>query len=230
VPFGFLKKVSPESLLTVVAEERSQTIALILSHLPAPLSAAVVAKLPSKKQLDVVRRIATMEQPREEVVRDVERGIEARMRLALMPQSESAGGISAVAQMLNVSNRLTNKSIFEYLEQEDPELVDQIRRRMFVFDDLMRLDESALQSLLKDIEPAQWALALKGASEELKSKIVGSLSHRASNTLLEEIQCLGPVRVSDVETAQQQVLRAVRRLEDAEEFSIAAGDPERMVA
>lgn len=230
VPFGFLQKAGPENLLTFVVEEHAQTIALILSHLPATLSAAVLAKLPSNKQLDVVRRIATMEQTSPEVVRDVERSLEVRMRSTFMQQLEKAGGVSAVAQMLNVTDRMTNKAILENLEQESPELVEQIRRLMFVFDDLMKLDDKAIQSLLKEVENAQWALALKGASEELKSKIMGNLSQRASAMLMEEMQYLGPVRVSDVETAQQQIVDTVRRLEDSGEIIVAAGETERLIA
>ncbi len=230
VPFGFLQKAGAENLLTFVVEEHAQTIALILSHLPAALSAAVLAKLPSNKQLEVVRRIATMEQTSPDVVRDVERSLEVRMRSTFMQQFEKAGGISSVAQMLNVTDRMTNKAILENLEQESPELVEQIRRLMFVFDDLMKLDDKAIQSLLKEVENAQWALALKGASEELKSKIMGNLSQRAAAMLTEEMQYLGPVRVSDVETAQQQIVDTVRRLEDSGEIIVSAGETERLIA
>jgi flagellar motor switch protein FliG len=230
VPFGFLQKAGPENLLTFVVEEHAQTIALILSHLPAALSAAVLSKLPSNKQLEVVRRIATMEQTSPDVVRDVERSLEVRMRSTFMQQLEKAGGVSSVAQMLNVTDRMTNKAILENLEQESPELVEQIRRLMFVFDDLMKLDDKSIQVLLKEVENSQWALALKGASEELKTKIMGNLSQRASAMLAEEMQYLGPVRVSDVETAQQQIVDTVRRLEDSGEIIIAAGDTERLIA
>ena len=141
VPFGFLQKAGPENLLTFVIEEHPQTIALILSHLPSALSAQVLSKLPSNKQLEVVSRVATMEQTSPEVVQDVERSLEIRMKSTFMQQLEKAGGVSAVAQMLNVTDRMTNKAILESLEQESPELVDQIRRLMFVFDDLMKLDD-----------------------------------------------------------------------------------------
>jgi flagellar motor switch protein FliG len=230
VPFGFLHKAGPENLLTFVVEEHPQTIALILSHLPSALAAQVLSGLPSTKQLEVVRRVATMEQTSPEVVRDVEKSLEGRMTTTFNQQLEKAGGVSAVAQMLNVTDRMTNKSILESLEQESPELVDQIRRLMFVFDDLMKLDDKSIQSLLKEVENAQWALALKGASEELRTKIMGNLSQRAAAMLLEEIQYLGPVRVSDVEAAQQAIVDTVRRLEDSGEIVVSAGDAERMIA
>jgi flagellar motor switch protein FliG len=230
VPFGFLHKAGPENLLTFVVEEHPQTIALILSHLPSALAAQVLSGLPSTKQLEVVRRVATMEQTSPEVIRDVEKSLEGRMTTTFNQQLEKAGGVSAVAQMLNVTDRMTNKSILESLEQESPELVDQIRRLMFVFDDLMKLDDKSIQALLKEVENAQWALALKGASEELRTKIMGNLSQRAAAMLLEEIQYLGPVRVSDVEAAQQSIVDSVRRLEDSGEIVVSAGDAERMIA
>jgi flagellar motor switch protein FliG len=230
VPFGFLHKAGPENLLTFVVEEHPQTIALILSHLPSALAAQVLSGLPSTKQLEVVRRVATMEQTSPEVIRDVEKSLEGRMTTTFNQQLEKAGGVSAVAQMLNVTDRMTNKSILESLEQESPELVDQIRRLMFVFDDLMKLDDKSIQALLKEVENAQWALALKGASEELRTKIMGNLSQRAAAMLLEEIQYLGPVRVSDVEAAQQAIVDTVRRLEDSGEIVVSAGDAERMIA
>src|SRR5262245_12256184 len=230
VPFGFLHKSAPENLLTFVVEEHPQTIALILSHLPAGLAAQVLSGLPSTKQLEVVRRIATMEQTSPEVVHEVEKSLESRMTSTFNQQFEKAGGVSSVAQMLNVTDRMTNKSILESLEQENPELVEQIRRLMFVFDDLMKLDDKSIQALLKEVENAQWALALKGASEELKGKIMSNLSQRAAAMLQEEIQYLGPVRVSDVEAAQQGIVDTVRRLEDAGEIVVSAGESERLIA
>ncbi len=230
VPFGFLHKAGPENLLTFVSEEHPQTIALILSHLPASLAAQVLSGLPSTKQLEVVRRVATMEQTSPEVVHDVEKSLEGRMTSTFNQQLEKAGGVSSVAQMLNVTDRMTNKTILESLEQESPELVDQIRRLMFVFDDLMKLDDKSIQALLKEVENAQWALSLKGASEELKGKIMGNLSQRAAATLQDEIHDLGPVRVSDVEAAQQAIVDTLRRLEDSGEIVVAAGDAERLIA
>lgn len=229
VPFGFLQKTGAENLLTFVMEEHPQTIALILSHLPSGLAAEVLSGLPSNKQLEVIRRVANMEQTSPEVVRDVEKSLETRMRSMFMQQLEKAGGVQSVAQILNVTDRMTNKAILESLEQEDPELVEQIRRLMFVFDDLMKLDDKAIQMLLKEVENSQWALALKGASEELRAKITGNLSQRAAAMLQEEMQYLGPVRVSDVEATQQIIVDAVRRLEDSGEIVISAGATEKMI-
>jgi len=223
VPFGFLQRAGADNLVTFIVEEHPQTIALIMSHLPGTLAAEVLSRLPSNKQLEVVRRIANMEQTSPEVVRDVEASLERRMTSTFNQQMENAGGVPTVAQILNVTDRMTNKGILESLEQEDAELVDEIKRLMFVFDDLLKLDDKAIQALLKEVDNNQWAVALKGASEEIKQKVLGNLSQRAAQLLTEEMEYLGPVRVSDVETMQQQIVDTVRRLEDAGEIEITNG-------
>lgn len=223
IPFGFLQKAGADNLLTFVSEEHPQTIALILSHLPSAMSAEVLAGLPSNKQIEVIRRIATMEQTSPEVIHDVEASLQGRMTSTFNQQLEKAGGVPRVAEILNVTDRMTNKGILESLEQEDAELVDDIRRLMFVFDDLLKLDNKAIQALLKEVDNPQWAVALKGASEEIRQKVLGNLSQRAADMLREEMDYLGPVRVSDVESMQQQIVDAVRRLEDAGEIEIGGG-------
>ncbi|HID22014.1 MAG TPA: flagellar motor switch protein FliG, partial [Planctomycetaceae bacterium] len=142
---------------------------------------------------------------------------------------EVTGGVQLVAQILNVTDRATNKGILENLEQEDAELVEEIQRLMFVFEDLLKLDDKSIQRLLKEVDNSQWALALKGASEEIKQKVLNNLSQRAAELLREEMEYLGPVRVSDVEAAQQQIVDTVRRLEDAGEIVIAAGGEEEFI-
>ncbi|MGE5192883.1 MAG: flagellar motor switch protein FliG, partial [Deltaproteobacteria bacterium] len=230
VPFGFLRDAGPENLLSLVVEEHPQTIALILSHIPAGLAAQVLSGLPSIKQLEVVRRIATMEQTSPEVVQEVEKSLERRMTSTFNRRFEKAEGSSSLAQMLNVTDRMANGSILESLEKESPELFDKIRRLMFVFDDLVKLDDQSLDPLLEEVENAQWALALKGASESLKGKIMRNLSREDAAMLDEEIQYLGPVRVSDVEAAQQAIVDTVRRLEDAGEIVVSAAAAERLFA
>lgn len=230
VPFGFLHKAGADNLLTFIVEEHPQTIALIMSHLPPALSAEVLSGLPSNKQLEVIRRIANMEQTSPEVVRDVEASLEKRMTSTFHQQMEKAGGVPMVAQILNVTDRMTNKGILEALEQDDDELVDEIRRLMFVFDDLLKLDNKAIQSLLKEVDNHQWAVALKGASEDIRQKVFSNLSQRAAELLKEEMEYLGPVRVSEVENVQQQIVDAVRRLEDAGEIEIAtSGESEQYI-
>jgi flagellar motor switch protein FliG len=201
-----------------------------MSHLPTALAAEVLSGLPANKQLEVIRRVANMEQTSPEVIRDVEKSLERRMTSTFSQQMENAGGVSMVAQILNVTDRMTNKGILESLEQEDGELVDQIRRLMFVFDDLLKLDDRSIQALLKEVDNSQWALALKGSSEELKSKILSNLSQRAAALLQEEMQYIGPVRVSDVESMQQQIVDTVRRLEDAGEIVVSSNQAsEKMI-
>jgi flagellar motor switch protein FliG len=229
VPFVFLQKSGAENLLTFIIEEHPQTIALIMSHLPATLSAEVLSGLPTNKQLEVIRRIAAMEQTSPDVVRDVEASLEDRMRSTFNQQMEKAGGVQTVAQILNVTDRMTNRGILEILEDEDGELVDEIRRLMFVFDDLLKLDDRAIQALLKEVDNTQWAVSLKGASEAIKEKILSNLSQRAAELLKEEMEYLGPVKVSEVETIQQQIVDIVRRLEDSGEIEISAGEVEQYI-
>lgn len=222
IPFGFLQKVGADNLLTFIVEEHPQTIALVMSHLPTQLSAEVLAGLPINKQAEVIRRIANMEQTSPEVVEDVERGLERRMTSTFSQQLEKAGGIPMVAQILNVTDRMTNKGILENLEDEDVELAEEIKRLMFVFDDLLKLDNKAIQALLKEVDNKQWAVALKGASEDIQEKVLGNLSQRAAEMLREEMEYLGPVKVSDVESNQQQIVDTVRRLEDAGEIELGS--------
>lgn len=226
MPFGFLKKVDPQNLLTFIIDEHPQTIALILSHLNANFGAQIIAGLPTERQLAVIRRIANMGQTNPEVIREVELGLESRMSSVMSQSFENAGGVSSVAEILNVTDRATERALLENLAQEDPDLVEEIRRLMFVFDDINKLSDKDVQTVLKNVEAAQWAMALKGASEELKTKILGNMSQRASQMLKEEMEFLGPVRLSDVEGVQQQIVDIVRRLEDAGELTINAGSEE----
>ena len=223
VPFGFLHKVSADNILTFIIEEHPQTISLIMSHLPNSTAAEVLSGLPADKQLEVIQRVAHMEQTNPEVIADVEASLEARMTSTIGQQMEKAGGVPMVAQILNVTDRMTNRGILENLDEEDGELADEIRRLMFVFEDLLKLDDKAIQSLLKEVDNSQWALSLKGASEEIQSKVLGNLSQRAADMLREEMEYLGSVRLSDVEEMQQQVVDTVRRLEDSGEIVVASG-------
>lgn len=230
VPFGFLQKVDSQNLLTFILDEHPQTIALILSHMSPAQAAAVIAGLPPERQLSVVRRIATMGQTSPEIIHEVEKGLEHRMSSVMSQQFENAGGVSAVAEILNVTDRATERTLLENLAQEDPELVEEIRRLMFVFEDIAKFTDRDIQTVLKNVESSQWAMALKGASDELKQKILGNMSKRAATLLQEEMEYLGPVRASAVEQVQQQIVDIIRRLEDAGEITIhAAEEEERFV-
>jgi len=230
LPFGFLQKVDSQNLLTFIVDEHPQTIALVLSHVPPTQAAAIISGLPAERQLSVVRRIATMGQTSPEIIHEVEKGLEHRMSSVMSQQFEKTGGVAAVAEILNVVDRATEKSLLENLTQEDADLVEEIRRLMFVFDDITKFSDRDIQSILKNVESSQWAMALKGASEELKQKILGNMSKRAATLLLEEMEYLGPVRASSVEQVQQQIVDIIRRLEDASEITIhGAEEEERFV-
>jgi flagellar motor switch protein FliG len=220
-PFAFLQKAEAENLLTFIQDEHPQTIALILCHLPHHKAAEILGGLPAAKQVEVVKRCANMEQTNPEVIKEVERGLESRLSSMLMQSMEKAGGIPTVAEMLNLADRSTEKQIMEGLEAEDPDLVEQIRRLMFVFEDIKMVDDKGIQALLKEVENDELGLALKTASEELKEKIFRNMSERAAALIKEDMQYSGPVRVADVEAAQQRIVDIVRRLEDSGEIVIA---------
>jgi flagellar motor switch protein FliG len=224
MPFAFLQKVDPTNLLTFVMDEHPQTIALILSHLPPQKSAQVINGLQGERQLSVVRRIARMGQTSPEIVHEVEKGLELRMSSIAGQSFEAAGGVDAIAEILNVTDRATERTLLESLAQEDPDLVEEIRRRMFVFDDISKFATKDIQTVLKNVENSQWALALKTAGEDLKQKILGNMSSRAAEMLKEEMDYLGPVKRSAVEQMQQQIVDIVRKLEDSGEITISAGE------
>jgi len=226
MPFGFLQKVDSQNLLTFIIDEHPQTIAVILCHLPASQAAEIMRGLPPDRQISVIRRIAIMGQTSPEIIDEVERGLQNRMSSVMSQQYENAGGVEAVAGILNVIDRATERSLLENLAQEDPELVEEIRRLMFVFDDVAKLSNRDIQTLLKNVESSQWAMALKGASEELRDKILSNMSKRASDLLREEMEYLGAVRLSNVEQVQQQIVDIVRRLEDAGEITTHSDEEE----
>lgn len=227
-PFAFLQKAESENLLTFIQDEHPQTISLILSHLPYHKAGEILAGLPAQKQVEVVKRVANMEQTNPEVIREVEKGLESRLSNMLAQRFEKAGGVESVAEMLNLVDRTTEKGIMEGLEAEDPDLVESIRRLMFVFEDVLLVDDKGIQAVLKEVDNDELALALKTASEELQEKVLGNMSERASQLIREDMEFMGPVRVSDVETAQQRIVDIVRRLEDSGEIIISgrggAGD------
>ena len=230
-PFAFLQKAESENLLTFIQDEHPQTIALILAHLNPTKASEILVGLPSQKQIEVVKRIANMEQTNPEVIKEVERGLEHRLSDIVSQTFDKTGGVDTVAEMLNLADRSTEKGIMEGLEAEDPDLVEQIRRLMFVFEDILLVNDKGIQGVLKEIDNDALALALKTASEELKAKIFKNMSERAAQLIAEDMQFMGPVRVSDVEAAQQKIVDVVRRLEDSGEIVISGrgGEKEMIV-
>ncbi len=229
-PFAFLQKAESENLLTFIQDEHPQTIALIVCHLPHHKAAEILVGLPQQKQIEVIKRIANMEQTNPEVIREVEKGLESRLATMLTQSMEKAGGVPTVAEILNLADRTSEKAIMEGLEADDPELVEEIRRLMFVFEDVKMVDDKGIQAVLREVDNSELALALKTASEELQKKIFGNMSERAAALIKEDMQFMGPVRVSDVEASQQRIVDIVRRLEEAGEIIIAGrGGAEELV-
>jgi flagellar motor switch protein FliG len=230
-PFSFLQRAESDNLMTFIQDEHPQTIALILCHLPHHKASEIIAGLPMQKQIEVIKRVANMEQTSPEVIKEVERGLESRLSSMLMQSMEKSGGVPTVAEILNLVDRSTEKAIMEGLEGEDPDLVEQIRRLMFVFEDIRKVNDKGIQAVLKEVDNSELALALKTASEELKGKIFKNMSERAAQLIKEDMEYMGPVKVSDVESAQQRVVDIVRRLEEAGDVVIEGrgGDTEALV-
>jgi len=226
-PFAFLQRAESENLLTFIEDEHPQTIALIISHLSHHKASEILVGLPEQKQIEVVRRVASMDQTNPEVIRQVEAGLEARLSNMLMHSMEKVGGVETVAEILNLCDRTTEKSIMEGIENEDPELVENIRRLMFVFEDIKLVNDKGIQSVLKEVDNDELGLALKTASEELKEKIFGNMSARASELIKEDMEYMGPVRLSDVESAQQRIVDIVRRLEESGDIIISGRGGEK---
>lgn len=220
VPFEFLKKADPGQIVTFIQDEHPQTIALILAHLEPDVSAIVLSALSQEIRTDVVLRIASMDRTPPEIVREVERVLERKMASVFSQGFTFAGGVKEVAEILNRIERATEKNIMSELEERDPELADEIARLMFTFDDLIYVDDSGIQKALREIEQKDLALALKQANEDVKEKILRNMSSRAREMIQEEMEYMGPVRLRNVEEAQQKIVGVVRRLEEAGEIVI----------
>ena len=220
-PFSFLQKAESENLLTFIQDEHPQTIALIVSHLPHHKASEILVGLGEEKQVEVVRRVANMEQTNPDVIREVELGLESRLSSMIMHSMEKVGGVETVAEILNLCDRSTERTIMDGVEGEDPTLVEEIRRLMFVFEDIGLVDDKGIQRVLKEIENDELCVALKPASEDLREKILGNMSSRAAEMIREDMEFMGPVRVTDVEAAQQRIVDVVRRLEDTGEIVIS---------
>ncbi len=222
-PFLAIHQADPKQLADFIRREQPQTIALILANLEPEAAALVLANLPVEMRGDIVQRLATMETTSPEVIKQVDQVLERRLESVLGSDVSTVGGVKAVAKILNRIDRSAEKLIFEALEPENPELAEEIRRLMFLFDDLARLDDRAMQRVLKDVEQKDLALAMKAAADAVVNKIYANLSERAQGLLRQEIEYLGPVRLKDVEDAQARVVRAVRALEEAGEIVISTG-------
>lgn len=228
-PFDFIRNTEPGQLINFIQGEHPQTIALILAYLEPEKASAILSALPPERQSDVAKRIAMMDTTSPDVIKEVERVLERKLS-SIAPQEMSvAGGVKSVVEIINRVDRATEKTIMESLEVQDPELAEEIRKLMFVFEDIVMIDDRSVQRVLREVESQDLGLALKGASNEVTQKIFSNMSTRAADMLREEVQFMGPVRLRDVEDAQQRIVNIIRRLEDAGEIVVARGGGDEVI-
>lgn len=228
-PFEFVRKTDPSQLLNFIQDEHPQTIAMILSYLAPGQSALVLGALPPEKQADVARRIAMMDRTSPDVIKEVERVLERKLASLVNQDYTIVGGVDAIVSILGNVDRGTEKHIMESLEIEEPELADEIRKKMFVFEDILLLDDRAIQRVLREVDNADLELALKSTTEEVQNVIFKNLSKRLAAMIKEDMDFMGPVRMKDVEEAQQKIVGIIRRLEDSAEIVISRGGGDDIV-
>lgn len=228
-PFEFVRKTDPSQLLNFIQDENSQTIALILSYLSANHAATIVSALSPDKQADVAKRIAQMDRTSPDTIRDVEHVLERKLASLVNQDYTIAGGVDAIVEILNTVDRGTEKHIMETLEIEEPELADEIRRKMFVFEDILSLDDRSIQRVLREVDNNELATALKSAGEEVQTVIFNNLSKRLVAMIKDDMDFMGPVRLKDVEEAQQKIVNIIRKLEDSGEIVISRGGGDEIV-
>mgnify|MGYP001109928338 FL=1 len=228
-PFEFIRKTDPSQLLNFIQDEHPQTIALILSYLPASQASMVVSSLPPEKQADVARRIAQMDRTSPDVIKQVEKVLERKLSSLVNQDYTIVGGVDAIVSILNSVDRGTEKHIMETLEVEEPELADEIRKKMFVFEDILVLDDRAIQRVLRDVDNNDLAIALKGSNEEVQNVIFNNQSKRLATMIKEDMEFMGPVRMKDVEEAQQKIVNIIRKLEESGEIVISRGGGDEII-
>ena len=228
-PFEFVRKTDATQLLNFIQDEHPQTIALILSYLSTSQAAAIVAALPQDKQPDVAKRIAQMDRTSPDVIKEVENVLEKKLANLVNQDFTIAGGVDAVVDILNTVDRGTEKHIMETLEIDEPELADEIRKKMFVFEDILTLDDRSIQRVMHEVDNNEIAVALKNANEDVQAAIFNNMSKRLAQMIKEDMEFMGPVRMKDVEEAQQKIVNIIRKLEDSGEIIIARGGGAELV-
>jgi flagellar motor switch protein FliG len=228
-PFDFIKRTDPSHLINFIQNEHPQTIALILSYLEPKKASNIIAALNPDLQADVAKRIATMDRTNPEVVREVERILERQISAIATEEFASVGGIPTVVEILNSADSTTMKNILEKLEEEDPDLAEEIKKNMFVFEDIVQLDDKSVQRLLREVDMADVAKALKNVDTEVQDKIFRNLSKRSQTLLKEDMEFMGPIRLKDVEEAQSKIVAVIRRLEEQGEIQIARGGEDEII-
>jgi flagellar motor switch protein FliG len=229
-PFDFIRRTDPTHLLNFIQQEHPQTIALILAYLEPQKASVILGSLPNDIQSDVAKRIATMDRTTPEVLREVERVLEKKLSTLSTEDYTSAGGVESIVEILNLVDRSTEKIIIESLEEEDPELAEEIKKRMFVFEDIVMLDDRAIQKVLREVDTSELAKALKAVDSEVQDKIFRNMSKRAAGLLKDDMEYMGPIRMKDVEESQQKIVSIIRKLEEQGEIVVArAGEDELVV-
>lgn len=228
-PFDFARKTDPGQLLNFIQNEHPQTIALILAYLHPQQAGLILSSLTPELQVDVARRLAKLDRTTPEVLQEIESTLEQRLSAFVMDDYTVAGGIEAAVDILNMVDRATEKTIIDALEEEEPELAEEIRKRMFVFEDIILLDDRSIQKVLREVDSKDLALALKTASEEVSSRIYRNMSKRAAEMLREDIEYMGPARLRDIEETQQKIVAIIRRLEETGEIIIARGGEDEVI-
>ncbi len=228
-PFEFVRKTDASQVLNFIQDEHPQTIAMILSYLSPNQASMIIGSLEAEKQADVAKRIAMMDRTSPDVIKEVESVLERKLASLANQDYTIVGGVDAIVSILNTVDRSTEKHIMETLEVEEPELADEIRKKMFVFEDILLLDDRAIQRVLRDVENSDLAVALKGSNEEVKGAILKNLSKRLAAMIEEDMEFMGPVRMKDVEEAQQKIVAVIRKLEDSAEIVISRGGGDEIV-
>ena len=228
-PFEFIRKTDPSQIINFIQDEHPQTIALILSYLSPAQSASILSSLAPDRQADVARRIAVMDRTSPDVIKEVEKVLESKLASLVNQDYTIIGGVDAVVEILNTVDRGTERHIMETLEIEEPELADEIRKKMFVFEDILLLDDKAIQRVLRDVDNSDLEMALKSANEQVQNAIFKNLSSRLAVMIKEDMEFMGPVRMKDVEEAQQKIVNIIRKLEDTGEIIISRGGGDEVV-
>ncbi len=228
-PFEFIRKTEASQILNFIQDEHPQTIALILSYLSPQQAAAIISALTPDKQTDVAKRIAMMDRTSPDVIKEVENILEQKLSSLVSQDYTIVGGVDSVVEVLNTVDRGTEKHIMENLEIEEPELADEIRKKMFVFEDILMLDDRSIQRVLREVENSELAVALKNANEEVQNVIFNNMSSRLADMIREDMEYMGPVRLKDVEEAQQKIVNVIRKLEDSAEIVISRGGGDEII-
>ncbi|MCL1997930.1 MAG: flagellar motor switch protein FliG [Turicibacter sp.] len=228
-PFDFIRKTDASQIINFIQNEHPQTIALILSYLRPQQAGEVLSSLAEDKQADVARRIAIMDRTAPDVIKEVERALEKKLSLLMMDDFATVGGVDSVVDILNAVDRTTERHIMETLDAEDVELSEEIRKKMFVFEDILSLSNRDVQKILKEVDAKELSMALKGSTEDLQAHIFANMSKRLAQMTKEDMDYMGPVRKTDVEEAQQKVVNIVRRLQEAGEIIVARGGSDEIV-